>query len=73
VYVRVNEWQRSDQKGLASAISINKVGYCRSEVYFSGPLPCHGTVRCNGRGREDTRGNWAISEGTIIKVSHAGA
>src|SRR6266478_8735386 len=43
--VRVNEWQRADQRGLASAISINKVGYCRSEVYFSGPLPCRDTGR----------------------------
>jgi hypothetical protein len=35
-------------------------------------LPCHGTARWYGRDREDTRGNRAISEGTI-KVSHAGA
>ena len=43
--VGVNEWKRADQKGLASAISINKVGYCRREVYFSGPLPCRDTGR----------------------------
>ena len=27
--VRVNEWQRADQKGLASVININKVGNCK--------------------------------------------
>jgi hypothetical protein len=31
-------------------------------------LPCHGTVRWNGREREDTRGNRATSEGTIIRL-----
>jgi hypothetical protein len=36
-------------------------------------LPCHGTARWNGREPEDTRGKRAISEGTIIKVSDAGA
>ena len=30
---------------MASAISINKVGYCRSEVYFSGLLSCRDTGR----------------------------
>ena len=34
--LRVNEWQRADQKGLASAISTNKVGYCRREVISPG-------------------------------------
>jgi hypothetical protein len=35
-----------------------------AESFF--PLPCHGTVRWNGREREDTRGRRAISEDTII-------
>jgi len=40
-----------------------------------GPLPCHGTLRWNGREREDTRGSRAISDDTITisKVCDAGA
>src|SRR5438309_5438496 len=49
-------------------------------ITYDSLLPCHGTVRWNGREREDTRGNRATSEGTIIRhnnkvktLSHAGA
>ena len=35
-------------------------------------LPCHGTVRWNGREREDTRGNRAILKGTIIRCPMRG-
>ena len=36
----------ADQKGLASVININKVGYLQGEeVNFAGPLLCRGSGR----------------------------
>ena len=57
---------RRDVRLLVVSIDVRR--HRLISISYISLLPCHGTVRWNGREREDTRGNRAISEGTIIRL-----